>query len=69
MIAPDDMVPLSLSAADLNIVLAALAELPFKASAPVIERVRAQVLAYDPAAFLPATPAPSRVNGVDVERE
>jgi hypothetical protein len=69
MIAPDEMVPLSLSAADLNVVLAALSELPFKVSAPVIERVRAQIVAHDPAAFLPAQPAPTRVNGVDVERE
>jgi hypothetical protein len=69
MIAPDEMVPLSLSAADLNVVLGALAELPFKVSAPVIERVRAQVMAHDPTAFLPATPAPTRVNGVDVDRQ
>jgi hypothetical protein len=59
MISPDEGVPLSITAADLNIVFAALAKLPYEAVAQVIDRLRQQVLLHDPQAF----DAP-RVNGV-----
>ena len=68
MIRPDEEVPFTLTAADLNIVFAALQELPYKASASVIDRLRARVLAHDATAFDPPTvnggaPEPAKPNG------
>lgn len=65
MIRPDDEVPLTLTAADINLCLVGLGELPFKMAAPVIDRVRQQVLAHDPTAFEP----PPRINGEDAVRQ
>lgn len=60
MINPDQDIPLTLSAQQLNVVLAVLAKAPYEVAAPIIERLRNEVLAYDPSAF-----DPPRVNGAD----
>ncbi len=53
MIRPDEPVAFTLVAEEINILLNALAEIPYKVSAPVIARVRQQVLAHDSTAFDP----------------
>jgi hypothetical protein len=65
MIRPDDELPLTLTASDINLIMAGLGELPFKLAAPVIDRVKQQVLAHDPTAF----EQPPRINGEDVVRQ
>jgi len=60
MIRPDEEVPFTLTAADLNVVFAALQEVPYKVASPIIERMRQAVLAHDPAAF-----DPPRINGIE----
>jgi hypothetical protein len=42
----DKPTPLTLSPGDLNLILAGLAELPFKIAAPVISEIHKQALAY-----------------------
>jgi len=51
MIDPDQEVACSLTAAEWNVVLAALQELPFRVSAPLISKLRQQIAIAAPAAF------------------
>jgi hypothetical protein len=51
MIRPNEPMTLMLKVDEINVVLAGLQELPFKVAAPVIERLRQQILAVDPEAF------------------
>jgi hypothetical protein len=61
MIHQDDEIKLTITGGALQVIFGALHEAgPFKLVAPVIETIRAQVLAYDPTAFDP----PPRINGI-----
>jgi hypothetical protein len=62
MLSPDQTLHLDLTVAEVNVVMTALNEaaMPFRVSAPVIDRIRQQVLAVDPNAFSPPAAA---VNG------
>lgn len=60
MINPDQDIPLTLSANQLNIVFALLNKAPYEVAAPIFARLRNQVLTIDPTAF-----DPPRVNGAD----
>lgn len=63
MIDPERELPLTLTAAHVNIVFSALSEAPYRVAAPVIDTLRRQILAIDPTAFeRPSSPA---ANGHD----
>jgi hypothetical protein len=65
MINADRELSLTLTAGDLNVVFNALSEAPYRVVAPIIEKLRQQVVAVDPTAFdQPAPERPAR-NGED----
>jgi len=49
----DQEIPLTLTAADCNIMLQMLADAPYRVAAPLIDKIRRQILAVDPTAFDP----------------
>jgi hypothetical protein len=55
---PTDKVPITLEAQQWNVVLMALAEAPFKISAPLIEAIRGQCMTYE-RETIDAMPAPA----------
>ena len=69
MIAPDREFALTLTAAECNVVFNALSEAPYRIAAPIIDKMRQQITAADPGAFLntPTAVATSAAtpNGVD----
>jgi hypothetical protein len=64
MIDANKPMTVSLMAGQMNVVMQALYELPYKHSAPVIEELRRQISEAAPEAFEMA--AAPRVNGADV---
>lgn len=53
----DQEVSLTITAADVNILFQLLNDAPFRVAAPLIDKMRRQILAVDPAAFdVPAQP-------------
>jgi hypothetical protein len=68
MLNPDHPLTITLTAADMNTVLAAIGELPYRIANPIMEKVRQQVLAIDPEAFTQpgqtsAAPPTNALNG------
>jgi len=48
---PDQIIELSLTAADCNALMIGLVEVPYKVAAPLIDKIRTQILAIDSTAF------------------
>lgn len=61
MLSPDQVIDLRMTVNELQVVMTALGEMPYRASAPVIESLRKQLLEADPDAF---GPRPSSGNGM-----
>jgi hypothetical protein len=51
VLSPEQVIDLRLSVAELQTVLGALGEMPYRLAAPVIEKVRKQILDVDPESF------------------
>jgi hypothetical protein len=62
MLTLDQEIPLTLTVADCNNILLVLNDAPFKIAAPIIEKMRQQILAIDPTAFTPGAQA-AKPNG------
>jgi hypothetical protein len=60
MMQPDQTVTLTLTASDCQVLLAALGETPYRIAAPVIDKIRRDILAVDAEAF---APPPALING------
>jgi hypothetical protein len=58
-----------LSAGQMDVVMRALYELPYRHSAPVIDELRRQILEVEPQAFGMSVADAPRLNGIDVVRE
>jgi hypothetical protein len=66
MIDANKPMAVNLTAGQMNVVMQALYELPYKHAAPIIEDLRRQILEAEPEAFDVATTAAApRVNGID----
>lgn len=65
MINADRELSLTLTAGDLNVVFNALSEAPYRVAAPIIEKLRQQVVAVDPTAFEQPAPERPAPNGQD----
>jgi hypothetical protein len=53
MMKAEDPLTLELTAGDVQAIIAALSELPYRVAAPILDRIRKQVLNIDPDAFTP----------------
>ena len=65
MIAPDQELGLSLTANECNVLFNVLNDAPYRIAAPLIDKLRRQILAIDPLAFDPPSQRPAPMNGVD----
>ena len=66
MMQPDQEVSLTLAVADCNVILSLLSEAPYRIAAPLIGKLRNQILAIDPTAFGDAAPAATNGSAVHV---
>lgn len=72
MLTPDQVLNLQLTAGEVQVVMAGLGELAFRISAPVVDKIRTQLLAVDPEAFgvapqqQPTTVVRQSLNGAEI---
>jgi hypothetical protein len=58
----DQEIHLTITAGDCNVLFQLLNDAPFRVAAPLIEKMRGQILAADSSAFNPPSPQPQSFN-------